>query len=421
MAKETQNKFVGWLFLIVIGFTGYMTSFIEDFNFAILSVLIAGIILSIVYRKKFTVTQANLTRILLGLLFVFSGFTKGVDPVGTEYRIVDYFIAYGMEWAFPLAPALSVILNASEFVLGLMLLFNVKLRLSLWLALLMMVFFTITTINDALYNPVPDCGCFGDAFTISNWQTFYKNLLILSFLLVAFFAQKKLKPWFNNKIEYLLVFLFVVGFVSFEVYNIRHLPVIDFRDWKVGNRMVQNDKLPLQYFLKYRNIETDEEKEYVSPDYPYDDSVWMSQWGFVSQRVVDPNPQSANLMLEDAEGNDVTSGIIENPDFQFILVAYDLSKMNKSGIAGIRNFAEICQEKDYSFVLLTSSLPEETEFFIETYSLSIDYFFADDISLQVMIRSNPGLILMKDAVVMGKWHFNDFPEFSEFENEFVKN
>ena len=418
---ETHNKYVGWIFLIVLGFTGYLIKFVEDFNSSFLSVLMAGIVLAIVYRKKFIVQQAHLSRVLLGILFIFSGFVKGVDPVGTQYRIVDYFIAYGTDWAFSWALPLSVIMNAAEFVLGMMLLFNVKIRTTLWLTLIMMVFFTVTTINDALYNPVPDCGCFGSAIIISNWQTFYKNLLILAFLMVAFFAQKKLRPWFSIQAGYVLAFVFILGFVSFEVYNIRHLPMLDFREWKVGKRMVQKDKLPLQYFLKYKNTKTGEEKEYVSPDYPYDDSVWMSQWEFIDQRVVDPNPKTTDLMIEDAEGNNRTAEIIENPDFQFMLVAYDLSKTDLSKIEEIRAFASSCQEKGYSFIILTSTLPEEAGAFIERNNLSMDYCFTDDVSLQAMIRSNPGLVLLKDAVVLGKWHYNDFPEYSEFENEFVDN
>jgi uncharacterized membrane protein YphA (DoxX/SURF4 family) len=418
---ETQNKYLGWIFLIVLGFTGYMIKFVEDFNFPFLTVLIAGIVLAIVYRRKFTASQAHLSRILLGALFIFSGFVKGVDPVGTEYRIVDYFIAYGADWAFPMALPLSVIMNAAEFVLGMMLLFNVKIRTTFWLTLLMMVFFTITTFYDALYNLVPDCGCFGNAIILSNWQTFYKNLLILGFLMVAFFAQKKLKSWFSIKVEYILTFIFILGFVSFEIYNIRHLPVIDFREWKVGNRMAPQDKLPLQYFLKYENTETGEEKEYLSPDYPYDDSVWMSHWEFVGQRVVDPNPKTAVLMIEDAEGNNMSAEIIENPDFQFMFVAYDLSKTDLSKLEEIKDFARLCQDKGYSFIMLTSTLPEEVEAFVEMNNLSIDYCFTDDVSLQAMIRSNPGLVLLKDAVVLGKWHYNDFPGFDEFEKEFVEN
>ncbi len=416
---ETQNKYLGWIFLIVLGLTGYMIRFMEGFNSSFLAVLVAGIVLAIVYRKKFTASQAHISRVLLGALFVFSGFVKGVDPIGTEYRIVDYFIAYGTDWAFPMALPLSVVMNAAEFVLGLMLLFNVKIRLTLWLTLLMMVFFTITTINDALYDPVPDCGCFGSAIIISNWQTFYKNLLILAFLMVALFAQNKLKPWFSIKAEYVLAFVFVIGFVSFEIYNIRHLPMVDFREWKVGNRMAQKDKLPLQYFLKYKNIQTGVEKEYLSPDYPFDDSVWMSQWEFVGQRVVDPNPKTTNLMIEDADGNDVTAEIIENPGYQFMLVAYDLSKTDLSKIGEVRDFATSCQEKGYSFVMLTSSLPDGVEAFVVKNHLYFDYCFTDDVSLQAMIRSNPGLVLLKDAVVLGKWHYNDFPGFDEFEKDYV--
>lgn len=416
-----QNRIIGWLFIIAIGFSGYMINFVEGYSLPFLSILIAGIVMAIIFRNKFTLPQIHSSRVLLGLLFIFSGIVKGVDPVGTQYRIIDYFIAYGTEWAFPLALPLSVFMNAAEFILGVMLLLNLKIRLSLWLTLLMMIFFTFTTINDALYNPVPDCGCFGDAIVLSNWQTFYKNLVILSFLMVVFFAQTKISPWFSISNEYLISIIFIVAFVSFEIYNIRHLPLFDFRDWKEGNRMAQKEKLPLQYYLKYQNIETGEEKEFLSPNYPYDDSLWMNQWKFVGQRVLDPNPKTTDLILEDAEGNDVTVDIIENPDYQFMLIAYDLSKTNLSGIEKIKAIADDCMEQGYSFVLITSSLPEEVESFLKRQNLSIDYTLADDIILQAMIRSNPGLVLMKDAVVQKKWHFNDIPEFADFESEFVKN
>ena len=122
---------------------------------------------------------ANISRILVGIVFVFSGFVKGVDPLGTAYRLEDYFIAFNWTFFIPLALFFSILLCTIEFVTGIMMLLNLKMKISSWVLLLMMVFFTLLTLNDAINNPVPDCGCFGDAIKLTNWQTFYKNLVLL--------------------------------------------------------------------------------------------------------------------------------------------------------------------------------------------------------------------------------------------------
>jgi len=332
-----------------------------------------------------------------------------VDPIGTQYRIEDYFIAFGTEWASPMALSLSVILNAWEFILGIILLFNIRMKVMRWLLLLTMLVFTVVTINDAFNNPVPDCGCFGDALIITNWQTLYKNLVINALLLIVFFTVNRSKDWFRLKTEMILVFVFMTGFLGFEVFNIRHLPVMDFRDWKVGNKMAHENPLPKKYYLKYININTGEEQEYLSPDYPYDDSLWVATHEFVRQRVVDPNPPLHSLHIEDEEGNDITAEIIENLDQQYIMVAEDLDNMSLRRIDRIREFIRNRNEKGVAFVAFTSSLPEQVEAFKQEYNLKVDFYFADDISLKVMIRSNPGLILLQDAVVIDKWHWNDWP------------
>ena len=398
--------------------SAYTISLVEELNFPFLFILIAEIILAIIFANRYTRSQVAFSRILIGLLFVFSGIVKGVDPVGTEYRIADYFIAYGTEWAFPLALPLSVFLNAVEFVLGALLIFNIRIKTTSWLVLFMMIVFTLTTINDAINNPVPDCGCFGDAILLSNWQTLYKNLVINALLILVFLSRSKIDPYFRWKIELALAGLFIFIFVRFEVHNIRHLPLVDFRDWKEGKRMANETPLPLDYYLTYRNNETGDEKEYLSPDYPYNDSLWMSKWEFISQRVVDPNPRIHDLSIQDIDGNDYTSQIIENPDFQFMLIAYDLEKTNLKKLDNIKAFADQCNNNGISFIVLTSSLPEEVESFKHESGLEADFYFADDVTQMAMIRSNPGLLLLKDAVVLKKWHHNDFPLFEE---SFVEN
>jgi len=418
LKKKKQFDIIGWIFILIVLASTWSIQYFEELSFPFLVLLLAEMTFAVIFASRFTKGQLALGRILIGLLFIYSGFVKGVDPIGTEYRIVDYFIAYGMEWAFPFALPLSVIMIASEFVLGVLLIVNIRIRSTLWLVLLMMVLFTATTLNDAINNPVPDCGCFGDAIILTNWQTFYKNLTINALLLVVFLSQKRILPLLGKKTELVLAFAFIIMFVWFEIFNIRHLPVIDFRDWKEGNKMSLDNPLPLKYYLTYKNSSTDEEKEYLSPDYPYNDSVWMSQWEFVSQRVVDPNPPMHDLSIQDEDGNDFTSQIIENPEFQFVLVAYDIQKANWEKMDEIKTFSETCYQNEISFIVITSSLPEEVEQFKKETGWEIDFYYADDITQMAMIRSNPGLILLKESIVLRKWHSNDFPE---YDNAFVEN
>jgi uncharacterized membrane protein YphA (DoxX/SURF4 family) len=416
--KMIRFRFIEWLILLGILLSGILIARYEDYHSFFITLLTVEIVLVVFLARRFNNLQIAISRIVLGLLFIYSGFVKGVDPVGTEYRIIDYFIAFGTEWAIPLALPLSVILNSVEFVLGILLLFNVAISITSWLVVLMMAFFTVVTFNDALYNPVPDCGCFGDALVISNWQTLYKNLVINSLLLIVFFSRKRTGGWFNQTGERSITIVSIVVFIVFQVYNIRHLPVIDFRDWKVGNEMVNDNPLPLKYYLTYRNINTGEEREYLSPDYPYNDSVWMSQWEFVRQRIVDPNPELHDLRIEDSDGNDYTDQVIGNPGFQFILVAHEVSKSNRKNMDQIREIVAGADISDISFVIITSSLPEEVESFTQTQLIDVPFYFGDDITMMAMIRSNPGLILLENGVVRAKWHYNDFPEYNAIKQQF---
>jgi len=411
----------GWILIIVALISAYLIKQFEEYSAFFLALLIVELVIALVFCKRiFDRNVITVSRILLGLLFIFSGFVKAVDPMGTKYQIVDYFIAYGIEWANPLSLYLSIFLNGFELVVGgILLLLNVKIRTVSWLVLLMMAFFTLTTVYDALYNPVPDCGCFGEAIILSNWQTFYKNLIINVFVVIVFFNRGINKKTFAPKAEWITIGIAVVMVVFFQVYNYRHLPMVDFRPWKVGNKMANEETKPMKYYLTYMNKESGEKKEYLSPDYPYNDSVWMSQWIFVSQRIEDPNPKKHDLAILDSYGSDVTSHFIENPDFQFLLVSWDLDNIKEKLIPEINHFYKQCENVGISFIFITSGTPEEVEKFKErVHPVEFEYYFADDTSLKAMIRSNPGFVLLKGAVVKGKWHYNDFPEFQEFIDEY---
>jgi len=410
-----RNNTIGWIFLLLVLISACLISFFENFSAFFLLLLIVGLLLVILLRRSFSVNILTVARSILGVTFIYSGLVKGIDPVGTEYRIVDYFIAFGTDWANPLALPLSVFLNAAEFILGILLLFNIRMKITVWLAATMMFIFTVVTINDALNNPVPDCGCFGDALIISNWQTFYKNLVIDILLLMILLNRNKISAWFSLRAEIVLAGLFLVFFTGFEIYNIRHLPVLDFRAWKVGRKMAHENPLPEQYYLTYKNKITGEQKEYLSPNYPYSDSSWIANWTFVSQRVVDPNPPLHDLHLEDDKGIDHTAALIENSNHQFLLIAYDLDNSSLKQIEKIRNFIYNCNEQGFSFAMITSTIPTDAVQFLSLHELDADVYYADDISLMAMIRSNPGLVLLKDAVILDKWHYNDWPELDKID------
>ena len=359
------------------------------------------------------------SRVFVGLVFVFSGFVKGVDPLGTVYRIEDYFIAYGTEWAIPMALFFSVFLCTLEFTLGIVMVLNIRVKQFAWILFSMMIFFTIVTFYDALYNPVPDCGCFGDAITLTNWATFYKNIFLMIFTSIIFFRRKKMYGKFPPRTGTMIVVFVFIAFGWFSVYNYNHLPVIDFRAWKVGNDMAPDNEEAVKVFVTYKNIKTGEEKEFLSPNYPWNDSVWITEWEFVDQRMDDNNLYDGfELKIEDIYGDDYTKHYFENQDYQFIIVAYDLEKTDKEAFRKINDLYQKTEEKGYSLIVLTSEIPENIDKFKKELNVGYEFYFADDIALEIMVRSNPGLILMKNGIVLNKWHYNDFPNYSELEEEF---
>ena len=348
------------------------------------------------------------------MVFIFSGFVKGVDPLGTAYRIEDYFVAFHMPWAVQFALFLSILLCTVEFILGISMLFNLWIRYTAWILLPMMIFFALLTLNDAIFNPVPDCGCFGDALKLTNIQTFLKNIVLMGLIIPIFAWRKKFKSLFPGSMEFSFLILFIVLFSGFSICCYRHLPFIDFMKWKVGNVVNKEKRLPVKFYLTYKNKKTGEEKEYLSSNYPWNDPKWVSEWEFKSQRADDPNkPDAMVLRIEDLRGNDQTRTILDNPDPQFILVAYDLTKTNTKAFNRILPLYKKAEASGYSFICLTSAISDEIKKFKLRTGTSFEYDNADDAVLKTMVRSNPGLILMKNGKVLAKWGWRDIPHYDE--------
>ncbi|MCX6252093.1 MAG: DoxX family protein [Bacteroidetes bacterium] len=358
-------------------------------------------------------------RIIIGIVFIFSGFVKGVDPLGTVYRMQDYFAVFGIPWANPFALTLTIILCTLEFITGISLLFNLWIKGISWILLPMFTYFTLLTFFDAMYNLVPDCGCFGDAIILTNMQTFLKNLVLMAMVIPVFIWKKKFSGLLPRRVEIWVLTLFVIGFTWMQIHSYRHLPLIDFMGWKTGNQINKTNTQPVKFYVTFKNGKTGEEKEYLAPNYPWNDSVWTKQWTYKSQRVADPNKDNAMVLrVENKNGEDITRDITDNPDFQFILVAYNLTTTQREAFHKILPFYKSALKDGYSFVCLTNSLYDEIARFRMDNGTAFDFYNADDVVLKTMIRSNPGLILIKNGKVLAKWHYHDFPYYDDVMKKF---
>lgn len=349
----------------------------------------------------------SLCRIFLASVFVFSGFVKAVDPLGTAYKIEDYLLVYQMEWALPVSLILSFGLIALELSLGVFLLMNILPKTTKWSLVVLMSFFTLLTLYDAIYNPVPDCGCFGDALILTNWQTFYKNIII-DLLIVALFLYP---VRIINKKKHLIsaLAIFIVS-LSFSYYNLRHLPIIDFRFWKNGTQVYEPESKAVEYYVSYKNKNTGEIKEFLSPNFPYNDSVWLSQWDFIKLREVNPNLNTKSIAIFDEARTNVTGQILGYSGHYFLIIAYNLDKINAKNAYKIEKIIQSANQEAIPIYILTASLDNTIDQFRANYQIDIPVFLADDIDLKTIIRSNPGLILLNNGKVIKKWSSADFPK-----------
>lgn len=366
------------------------------------------------------------SRILFGAVFIFSGFVKAIDPLGSAYKFQDYFMAFGMEWLYFSALPLAVLLSTLEFVIGLAVLLGLKMRWSAWGGLIFMAFFTPLTLYVALTDPVPDCGCFGDALIISNWDTFYKNIVILAAALFIFLHRNKVRPLLSDKGDWWLTGLITVFVVGLSVYCLRYLPVIDFRPWKVGNQvgdlMIPTPEVA-DIYLIYENRQTGEVREWPANDFPWDDPEWVAAWQYKDQRreIIQPFVEApiSDFMIVDEFGDELTDYYLFNPEYQFIIIAYDLGNTNtRTFTRRINPLALAAESNDYSFIVLSGNSFEQIDAFRHRHQTPYPFYQSDEISLKTIIRSNPGLVLMKDGKILGKWAFRRIPDFEQLQERF---
>ncbi len=357
----------------------------------------------------------SVARILLGLVFVFSGFVKAIDPLGFTYKIEDYLRAFGgvFEKISVVAFGAAVALSTLELLIGLNLIFKVKLKFSTLLALLFMAVMTPITLYIALKNPVSDCGCFGDALVISNWATFYKNIVLTALTVIILVFNKKILPLFITRIQTILAILFIGVGISLSVYCYRHLPIIDFRPYKIGVNIpdamvVPEDAIPDKYSTTFIYKKNGVEKEFTLQNYPKGDSTWV----FVDQKSVliskGYKPPIHDFSIVNKEYVDITEDVLYKPGYTFLLAMYDLNKTSEEGAKKAEIIYQNSLKTGTAFYALTASSDDEVEAFKKKNDVTFPFFKTDPIALKTMVRANPGLVLLKKGTVVGNWNWRDF-------------
>ncbi len=367
----------------------------------------------------------NICRILTGALFIYSGFVKGIDPSGSYYKFTDYFNAFHMSWLNDCAMFFSFALALFEFIVGICLFLNIKTKTASWGVFLFMAVMTPLTLILAIKNPVSDCGCFGDALILTNWETFWKNMVLLVLTLGIFFNRDKFHSIFNVLEQSILIILSIVFILSIEFYCYRHLPLIDFRPYAIGKNLTEGMTPPpgaphdeYEITLQYRNKQTGELKNFTEKDYPWQDTL---NWEYANtfEKLIKEGYKTPihDFNIEHPESGNITEEILTDNGYILLAVSYDLKKANPANQQELNKLAAYAQEKGIRFYGLTASTDNDIQQYKDRHAVTYDFCTADETQLKTVIRSNPGLVLLHQGTVVNKWGYRDLPNVEEIQDK----
>jgi uncharacterized membrane protein YphA (DoxX/SURF4 family) len=353
-------------------------------------------------------------RVFVGVLFIISGFVKLNDPVGFSFKLQEYFApdVLNIEFLSPFALGLAIILVIVELVLGVALIIGYYKRLTMWLLLLMIIFFTFLTFYSAYFNKVTDCGCFGDALPLTPWQSFTKDVILLIMIVFLFINIKHIKPFFSNFSRSIIIFATFIACLSFGYYVLMHLPAIDFRAYKEGVNISEGMTIPegapeavFDYNWKF-NINGEEKIITTQGEYPSSEGEFIG----VETEVVEEGyvPPIHDFTIE-KDGENFTEKFLNTPNL-IVIIAYDLNKTEWNGWPVIKELTNDALKKGYSVIGLTASGDASVNDLKEKQNINFDFYFTDATTLKTIVRSNPGIVKLHNGTIIQKRHWNDADE-----------
>ncbi len=356
----------------------------------------------------------NVCRFLLGATFVFSGFVKAIDPIGTQYKLQDYLSAISMGGFVPDIVTLlaSLALATLEFSLGVFVLFAIRRHLVSKIIVAFMVVMTLITLWIALFNPVEDCGCFGDALRLTNTETLLKNIVLLAASAVLAWKPLHMYRFLTRSTQWIAINYTILFVLLLSAHCLYHLPLIDFRPYHIGMNIKKGMEIPANapqpefdttFILQKNGVK----KEFTLDNYP------DSSWQFVDSKTVQTKegyvPPIHDFSIQKPNGDDITDSVLTAKGYVFFLVSPHLEQADDSNFGDIDLLYEYCQEQKIPFYCLTASGKKDINHWADITGAEYPFCFTDETTLKTIIRSNPGLLLLKNGTIIRKWSHNDLP------------
>ena len=443
MNKFLASRFFRFIWSAAIAILLYFACppcFSQTTLLIILAVLFLLVNLSEWIAKATVVT--HVARVLVGGLFIFSGFIKANDPLGFSYKLEEYFEVFKGDTGLGLFESMAhmalpfaILICFSEMALGVMLLVGFKRELTLWLLFAQIAFFTFLTFYSACYNKVTHCGCFGDFLKLRPWESFWKDVALMILITLLFAGKENINPPMAPMISHALLVVGIALSLWFPIYAYRNLPPIDFRAYAPGMNIRKNMekgegyKDPVyQSMLVYENLKTGELKELNQDDFMkskiWEDTLnwkWHATDNKLIAEAVNP-PLITDFTVNDALGNNLTDSLLNDKGYSVWIIMHQLDKTTTDAkvMAQIMDFVKLAGQDGIKVHGFTSSSVEEIEKFKKANGFDFPVYIADNIVLKTMIRSNPGFMLMKEGTVITNWHYRNMPVYSELKGKFIK-
>jgi uncharacterized membrane protein YphA (DoxX/SURF4 family) len=356
----------------------------------------------------------TISRIVAGIVFVFSGFVKAVDPMGFAIKLGEYFDAFHLGFLHFSALPVAIAVSAAELMIGLNLLAALRMKFTSWALLLFMSFFTVLTFILALTNPVSDCGCFGDALVLTNWQTFGKNAILSIPTIILFIYRKQFITSLRPAKEWgIVTFNFAAGCII-SIYCVIYQPLIDFRPYKTGTYIPEKMNIPAgapvdQYITLLVYEKDGQKKEFTDKNFPWQDSTW--KWVETRQKLISKGyePPIHNFSITSPDGTDITKDILTDTGYIFLFIIPDIDGASENGLQKLNDLALRSRELGIKAIALTASTNSQVDAYKTRFQPAFDFCTADETTLKTITRANPGILLLSEGTIISKWSHRDAP------------
>ncbi len=354
----------------------------------------------------------QIARLLVSITFIFSGFVKLIDPLGSAYKFEEYFGAdvLNLEILSPYALQFSIVLILAEIMLGVMLLVGFKPKLTVWSLFFTTLLFLFLTWYSAYYDKVTDCGCFGDAITLTPWETFYKNIILIGLILLLIKNVYDIQPVFSEFFVKVVSIVSLVSFIFITFYVLKHLPIIDFRAYAVGKNIPEGMLIPegaakpiFEDTWTYKVDGVD--KEFTTEEKPWNikGSTFVDRKTKTIEKGYEPPIHDFTM---ERNGEDITEMLLKKERLM-LFVAYDLSKADDKGLVNLKEVSENALQNGYTVYMFSASTEEDYLKWKAKYNFEFDLLFCDETTLKTIVRSNPGIVTLNKGVITGKWSWVD--------------